>query len=60
MVKVKTVDKNPEYRIYKNGRLSMGSFSYKDMKDFAIRMKENDSSAQIELVRYQVLAKVIL
>lgn len=60
MVRIKRVVKSPEYRIYKNGRLIAGSNSESTMTRQAERMKEKDSGAQIEIVKYQVIAKVIL
>ena len=60
MVIIRRVYKKAEYRIYKNGRLSMGSFSESDMTEMAVKMKKKDTGAQIEIVRYEVIGKAIL
>ena len=60
MVIVRRIYKEPEYRIYKNGKLSAGSYSKNYMIEMAIKMKKKDSGAQIEIVRHEVVAKVIL
>lgn len=60
MVVVRKVYKQAEYRIYKNEKLGAGSYSKNDVVEMAMGMKKKDSGAQIEIVRHEVIAKVIL
>ena len=65
MTKIKMVRRNPEYRVYRDGKFIMfmkggSQFSFKDIEYFAEKIKKENSGAQVEIVKYQVVAKVIL